>query len=421
MSVVWRRRRLVDASNHSRLRALDAWALAGSGMGGRPVRTVLSAAGVALGVATVVAVLGISSSSRSQLIAQIDTLGTNLLTVTPGQGFSGPSVTLPRSAPAMIRRIGPVLGTSAIGDVDASIHVFRTDRISSANTNGISVYAADDSLLATLQGRLAAGRFLNAATAHLPAVVLGAQAARALGVDRVGDVDDVDGVEGVKGVQVWLGQRWFSVVGILQPLALAPELDLSALVGFPVAEQLLGADGTPVQIYVRADPTTVTAVASVLGDSADPAAPQDVSVANPADALVARADASAAFESLFLALGVVALVVGGVGIANVMVISVLERRGEIGLRRALGARRVHVGVQFVAESVLLAGIGGTAGAAMGALTTAAYSTARHWSTTVPLVDLGAALLAALVVGAAAGVYPAWRASRLSPLEALRTV
>lgn len=394
----------------SRLRIADAWGLAAGGLGGRPVRTVLSAAGVALGAATVVAVLGISTSSRAQLIAEIDALGTNLLTVSPGQAFSGPGTTLPRTAPAMVRRVGPVLATSAIGDVAPDMHVFRNDRISSANTNGIAVYAAEDTLLATLQGHLAAGRFLNAASEHLPAVVLGAQAAQALGVDRA------DG-----SIEVWLGRHQFSVVGILRPLALAPELDLSALVGYPIAEQLLRADGSPAEIYVRADPTTVDAVSSVLAATADPAAPQDVTVANPSDALVARADASAAFESLFLALGAVALVVGGVGVANVMVISVLERRGEIGLRRALGARRVHVAMQFVAESVLLAGLGGAAGAAIGAFATAVYSAARHWSTTVPVTDLGAALFAALAVGAVAGVYPAMRAARLSPLEALRAV
>ncbi|HLX89304.1 MAG TPA: ABC transporter permease [Acidimicrobiales bacterium] len=394
----------------SRLRAVDASALAASAMAGRPVRTVLSAAGIALGVATVVAVLGISSSSRSQLISEIDALGTNLLVVTPGQGFSGPGATLPPSAPAMIRRIGPVLGTSAVADVDPSVHIFRNLYISSANTNGIAVYGAQDSLLATLQGQLAAGRFLNAATARLPAVVLGAQTAQALGIDRIGG-----------STEVWLGRHQFTVVGIMRPLPLAPELDLSALVGYPIAERLLGADGTPAQIYVRADPTNVDAVSSVLAATTNPGAPQDVTVANPADALVARADASAAFESLFLALGIVALVIGGVGIANVMVISVLERRGEIGLRRALGARRVHVGVQFVTESVLLAGMGGCAGAVIGALSTAVYSSARHWSTTVPLPDLAGALAAALAVGAVAGVYPALRAARLSPLEALRTV
>ena len=394
----------------SRMRMRDVAALAAQGLRGRPVRTTLSASGVALGVATIVAVLGVSSSSRAQLVAQIDALGTNLLTVAPGQSFVGQNVTLPHQAPAMVKRIGPVLAASAIGDVHANVNVYRTNRISSANTNGITVYAAQTALVATLQGHLVAGRFLSAATEHLPAVVLGESAATALGIDRA------DG-----SVQVWLGGHWFSVVGILDHLQLAPELDRSALVGFPIAAQLLGADGSPVEIYVRTNPTSVNAVRSVLAATADPSAPQDVSITNPSDALVARADASAAFQSLFLALGAVALFVGGVGIANVMVISVLERRGEIGLRRALGARRAHIGVQFVAESTLLAVIGGTAGAVLGGFTTAVYAAARHWSAVVPASSLAAAVAAALVVGAIAGLYPAARAARLAPSEALRAV
>jgi putative ABC transport system permease protein len=382
--------------------------LAALGLRGRPGRAVLSAAGVALGVATMVAVLGISNSSRAQLVSEIDALGTNLLTVSPGQSFGGQTATLPKPAPAMVARIGPVLGASAIGDVSAN--VYRSNVVSSANTEAITVYAADTSLLSTLEGQTSQGQFLNRATSHYPAVVLGAAAARALGIDRA------DGSN-----EVWLGNQWFSVVGILQPLTLAPDLDRSALVGFPVAETLLHADGSPVQIYVRTDPTSVAAVQSVLAATADPAAPQDAAVANPTDALTARADASAAFQSLFLALGAVALIVGGIGIANVMVIAVLERRGEIGLRRALGARRAHIGIQFVAEATLLAVIGGAAGSILGALATAVYASARHWHTVVALPLVLAAVALALLVGATAGLYPALRASRLSPSEALRTV
>jgi putative ABC transport system permease protein len=218
-----------------------------------------------------------------------------------------------------------------------------------------------------------------------------------------------------------LGNHWFSVVGILDPLPLAPELDRSALVGFPVAQQLLHADGSPVQVYVRTYPTSVDAVRGVLAATADPAAPQDAAVADPTDALIARADASAAFQSLFLALGAVALLVGGIGIANVMVIAVLERRGEIGLRRALGAERRHISVQFVAEATLLALIGGCAGAVLGAIATTVFATVKGWSTVVSLPVLAAAILGAVVVGGLAGVYPALRAARLSPSEALRSV
>ncbi len=377
-------------------------------MRGRPARAILSAAGIALGIATMVGVLGISSSSRAQLVAQIDALGTNLLTVTPSSSFSGQTVTLPKTAPAMVARIAPVIAASAIGEVNAN--VFRNDRISPANTEAITVYAARTNLLPTLEGHLARGRFLNAATDHFPAVVLGADAASALGVDRT------DGT-----TQVWLGKHWFSVVGILDRLPLAPELDRAALIGFPIAETLLGADGSPVQVYVRTYPASVDAVQSVLGATADPAAPQDVSITNPTDALTARADASASFQSLFLALGAVALVVGGIGIANVMVIAVLERRGEIGLRRALGARRAHIGVQFVSEAALLALIGGTAGAVLGGFATTVCSSARHWSAVVSVPALLGAVAIAIVVGAVAGIYPALRAARLSPSEALRTV
>jgi putative ABC transport system permease protein len=392
----------------SRMRAADVGPLAWLGLRGRPMRAALSATGVAIGVATLVAVLGISSTSRSQLISQIDALGTNLLTVTPNSGLGGQTVTLPAAAPAMISRIGPVLADAATSQLSAS--VYRSDKIPTVNSQAISVEASDVNLLSTVQAHVWAGRFLNGATARLPAVVLGHDTAAALGVDRA------DG-----SVAVWLGNRWFDVVGILEPVALAPELDRAALIGFPVARSVLHATATPTEIYVRTDPQSVGAVQSVLSATADPASPQDVAIVNPADALTARADAASTFQGLFLSLGAIALLVGGIGIANVMVIAVLERRGEIGLRRAMGARRVHIGTQFVTEAALLAGAGGAVGALLGALVTALYAQLRHWSTSFSPAVLLAAVGVALLIGAAGGLYPAWRAARLSPSEALRAV
>jgi len=387
------------------LRAADVVRLAITGMGSRPVRAVLSAVGVALGVATVVAVLGISASSRAQLVAEIDALGTNMLTAqhSPLSGSQNP--TLPAPAPAMAARIGPVISVGAVGAVNAS--VYKNDRIPAADNESIGVDAADPGLLGTVEGHLSRGRFLNAATSQYPAVVLGADAASALGIDHAGS-------------QVWLGGQWFTVVGIMQPVPLAPELDRTALIGFAEAARLAGQPVLPTELYARTYPQSTGAVESVLGATVDPAAPQDVQVTNPADALIARADASSAFSGLFLALGAVALAVGAVGIAKVMVIAVLERRGEIGLRRALGARRTHIGIQFLAESCLLALTGGTAGAILGGFATTVFAAVRHWDAQVPAPALLLAIAAALAVGAGAGLYPALRAARLSPAEGLRT-
>jgi putative ABC transport system permease protein len=380
--------------------------LAVAGLERRPVRAALSALGVALGVATMVAVLAIAASSRAQLVAEIDSLGTNMLTAQPSLLFGSQDATLPAAAPAMAARIGPVISVGAVGTVNASI--YKNNRIPAADNESITVEAASPSLLGTVEGHLSRGRFLNAATARYPAVVLGNDAASALGLDQA-------------GTQAWLGGQWFTVVGIMQPVPLAPGLDRTALISFAQAARLASQPVLPTELYVRTEPQRISAVGSVLAATVDPASPQDIQVTNPADALVARADASSAFQGLFLALGAVALAVGGIGIVNVMVITVLERRAEIGLRRALGARRAHIGIQFLAESSLLALTGGTAGAILGGFAATVFAAARHWDARVPVTALPLAIGSALAVGAAAGIYPALRAASYSPAEGLRTV
>jgi putative ABC transport system permease protein len=396
------------ATSASRLLPADVLRVGGVGLRTRKLHAGLSALGIAIGIASMVAVLGISESSKSDLIAALDRLGTNLLTAAPGQTLFGDEAVLPDDAPTMIGRIGPVEQVSSAATVDGAVR--RTDRIPEIETGGIGIRAVDTNLLRTLGGSAREGSFLTAATAPLSAVVLGAKAAERLGIERLHGV-----------LQVWLGDRWFTVVGILDPLELAPDLDSAAFVGFPAARALLAHDGAVSTVYVRTDPDTIDDVRGVLAETANPEHPEEVDVGRPSDAIEARAAAKGAFTSLFLGLGAVALLVGGVGIANVMVISVLERRSEIGLRRALGATRRHISTQFLAESLLLAALGGTAGVLGGAAVTLAYAANRGWSPVLPPLVLGGGLLAALAIGAVAGLYPATRAARLSPTDALRTV
>jgi len=391
----------------SRMHLADVWRTAGVGLRTRKLRAALSALGITIGIASIVAVLGLSESSKSDLLTQLDRLGTNLLVVQAGQGIGLGNAELPDTASAMVSRIGPVDEVSAVGSVNAN--VYRTDLVPSSQSGGISVKAVETDLLESLGGTVAAGRFLDDTATEYPAVVLGSVAAERLGVTGLEDRP-----------LVWLGGRWFPVVGILNPVDLSPDLDRAAIVTEAVAEEYLEYDGVASTLYVRTDPEWVDAVMDVLPPTVNPENPDQVQVSRPTDAIEAKAAAESAFTNLFLGLGAVALLVGGVGIANVMVISVLERRSEIGLRRALGATRRHVAVQFLLEALILAAVGGIGGVLLGTGVTAAYARIRGWGLLIPGLAVWGGLAAALLIGTIAGLYPALRAARLSPTEALRT-
>ncbi|MDQ0788126.1 ABC transporter permease [Streptomyces sp. B3I8] len=398
------RRDADEALRPARLRPADFVRLGGTGLRTRPLRVFLSALGIAIGVAAMVAVVGISSSSRAEVDRRLDALGTNMLRVAPGQTPDGATTRLPAESVPMIRRIGPVERVAATGAVkDAA--VYRNEHIPVGRTGSIEVAAAWSGLLPAVGGELRTGRWLTEATEEYPAVVLGAQAARRLDVHT-------------PGTRLWLGGQWFALVGVLDPVPLAPEIDGSALVGRQAARTYLGFDGHPSTVYVRTRDDRVGAVRDVLAATANPEKPSGVLVSRPSDALAAREATESTLTGLLLGLGSVALLVGGVGVGNTMVISVLERRPEIGLRRALGATSGQIRGQFVSESLLLSALGGLGGTVLGTAITAVFAAVRGWPTEVPVWATAAGLGVTLLIGAVAGLYPAVRAGRLAPTEAL---
>ena len=391
-----------------KLRPSDFARLSAVGLRTRKLRAGLSALGIAIGVAAIVSVLGLSSSAQAGLLSEISQLGTNLLVVQNGQSITGQTAEMPKAAPAMIARIGPVTHVQEAGSISGN--VYRSPLIPAIDTNALSINAASLGLLRTVGTRVGDGSYLNGATSQEPVAVLGAAAAQRLGIDRV-----------FSGERIWLDNTWFYVAGILRPAALVPAIDSSVLVGFPAAEHYLGFDGHPSTIYVRTVTSQVQAVDTVLAATANPENPGEVDVSQPSAALVAQADAQGAFDDLFLGLGAVALLVGTVGVANIMVISVLERRSEIGLRRALGATKGHIRVQFLSESIVLAVIGGVLGVGAGALATAIYASSKSEAIVIPVLAWGGGIGAAILIGAVAGLWPALRAARMSPTQALWSV
>jgi putative ABC transport system permease protein len=401
-----------------RLSPRDALRVASVGLRVRPLRAALSGLGIAIGTAAIVAILGLSASSQAGLLAEIDRLGTNMLTVEAGQSLTGQEAQLPLDAPGRITLLDNVQALAHTG-LMKNEKVYRSSVIPVAESGGLQVRATSLNLLAVLDTAVARGSWLNAGTAREPVAVLGAVAAARLGIDRV-----------YSNQRIWLGGQWFNVAGILERSPLATDIDTSALVGYSAAQKYLGyvsisrgeqKAGPPSTIYVRAATGHEASVQALLAPTANPEAPNEVNVSQPSDVLTARAAAAGAFDSLFLGLGIVALIVGAVGVANIMIISVLERRSEIGLRRALGATKRQIRTQFLTESILLAVLGGIVGVLVGILATSVYAGSKHWAIVIPVEAWAGGIASAILIGAFAGLMPAVRASRLPPTVALRTV
>ena len=398
---------LTGAIAPSRLRLSEVIRVGLGSLAARKLRSVLSALGIAIGIASLVSVLGLSDSSKSALLDQIGALGTNLLTVEAGSGFGAGDAALPGTAVATVGRVATVEATAAVYSV--GVGVYRNDLVPEDRTGGISVFATDPGLMGTLNGSIAQGAFFTEATRAHPVAVVGAVAAERLGIR---DLDTP--------VELYIGGRWVEVLGVLEPFALAADLDRAVLIGDLAAETYYDVELAPTVVYVRVDEDHIDATRDVLAGTIDPENPEEVEISRPSDLLEARSAAESSFTGLFLGLGAVALLVGGIGVANVMVIGVIERRGEIGLRRAIGATRAHIRRQFLTEALTLASLGGAVGVLMGVSVTYVYATTQGWRVIIPTVALAGGLAAAVVIGAVAGLYPAIRAAKVSPTEALRS-
>ncbi len=391
----------------SRLRALEVGRVALGALSARKLRSVLSALGIAIGIASLVSVLGLSESSKSDLLDRLGALGTNLLTIEAGAGFGAGDASLPETTVQAVSRVATVEATSAVYAVD--VGVYRNDLVPEDLTGGIQVFATDPALMETLHGAVAHGSFLTEASRAYPAAVVGSVAAERLGLR---DLET--------RVRLYVGGQWVEVLGVLEPFALAADLDRAVLIGDAAAERYYDIELSPAAVYVRVNEDYVDETRDVLAPTADPENPEEVEVSRPSDLLEARSAAESSFTGLFLGLGAVALLVGGIGIANIMVIGVIERRGEIGLRRAIGATRAHIRRQFLTEALTLASLGGAAGVLTGVAVTYAYSAVQDWRAIIPPAAIVGGFAAALAIGAVAGLYPAIRAARVSPTEALRS-
>ncbi|MBP2326572.1 putative ABC transport system permease protein [Kibdelosporangium banguiense] len=398
---------MTDQLHPARLSFGDMFRLGLLGLSTRKMRAALSALGISLGIATMVVVTGIPASSQRALMDELTSLGTNMLRAQPAQRQETP-VLLPEASVGMVERIGPVTAAAAVANTHTRVR--RSDRLDPSHSSDLTVLASSLGLLETVNGQVQSGRFLTDANAGFPVVVLGYVAAGRLGIDRIPDGDAKPAV--------YIGDRWFTVVGVLGPMPLAPDIERSVLVGWDAARKELRFDGHPTVVYVKAHEESIEDVRRVIPATLYSEVPGLVQVSRPSDALAAKRATQNSYAALFLGLAGVALLVGGVGVANTMVISVLERRKEIGLRRALGATRGQIRGQFLTEAVLLSGLGGLVGTALGVLATFGYATAQAWPTVIPATAMTGGVLAAVVVGIVAGLYPSIRAARLTPTQAL---
>jgi putative ABC transport system permease protein len=387
----------------------DLLSVAWTGLTARRVRTLLIMVGPVVGVAAMVCAIGLTESAKGSLQAQLAKLGTNLIVAQAGGTFGSQNPTFPNNAVQRVRAISSVESAAATTNMSAVAALPIQGASAYYEAFPVPVRAADLNLPSVLNVPVIDGRWLNKADEqlHVDSVVLGEGIAKQYGY-LPGEVRTIE----LNGVN-------FGVVGVLGPVPLDPDLDNAVFVTQWAAQNVFQTNGQPNQLYVRADPGTTQQTANAIPTAISLGGSDQTSTQVPSDVLQAAAQANTTLQEVALFAGLLALTVGGLGIANVMSISVIQRSSEIGIRRAVGHNRAKIGMQFLLESLFVGILGGTMGAILGVIIVYVVSAFAHWTAVVNYSQIPLWMALAVAVSAVAGLFPSIKAARLEPLETLR--
>jgi ABC-type antimicrobial peptide transport system permease subunit len=401
----------------SRFRVRDLLSESTTGMLSRPGRTMLTILGTVLGTAALVATLGLAKTAGNQIVERFDALAATSITVEPAQerwgwGPSRSVSAIPWDAEDRLSRLNGVVAAGTISSVDTGGMMATAVPLNDPTGQSefvIPVYAASPGLFDAVIAELDAGRFFDAGhSARADRVaVLGPAAAQRLNIVSVDQQP-----------AIFVGDETLVVIGVLEDVAREAKLLDAIIVPNGTARRRFGLDGVA-EVHIRTEVGAAQLIGSQTALALSPNNPEELRVRVPPEPGAVRSEVEEDVNTLFIILGGIALLVGAIGIANVTLVSVLERVGEIGLRRAVGAARRHIAVQFLSESAVMGLVGGILGSAAGVLVIVGVSAGREWTPVLdPIYPLGAPLVGA-VAGLLAGLYPAWRAARLEPVDALR--
>jgi putative ABC transport system permease protein len=392
----------------SRVRELIGVAL--TGLFARKVRTALLLLGPTIGVAAIIAAVGLTDSAKGDLKRKVDELGTNLIEASASSSFGSQNPTLPADAVDRAFTVRTVQSVSAVVELSNIIVLPYAEATEKYETVPVPVLASDAELPAVLQVPLVSGRWLNGFDEHEGArtAVIG------LGLAREFDVlpGEVRAIE--------LDGKEYAVVGVLDLVELEPAFDNAVFIPFSTADTDFVADDIlPNKLYVRARPGTEDATSEALKTAVNLGGPDEVKTELKSEALQLAAQSDRQLQLIVVSMGLLAIIVGGIGIANVMSISVIQRSSEIGIRRALGHTRSTIALQFIFEAIVVGVLGGVLGVPVGVAAIGVGVAIAGWVFTLQPMLVPGGVLLAVVISVFAGLYPAVRAARLEPLETLR--